>query len=114
MNATLYNISSPLPQTRRPLNFANKPFRVLQRRPLGSRRPVLPTEQPAAGVGVIWDGMPFETPVIPAKAGIQSVDSAFPKVCGVDSRFRGNDCDLQRPCLPNDTSTPAAFLVAFE
>jgi hypothetical protein len=25
-------------------------------------------------VGVIWDEIPFETPVIPAKAGIQSVD----------------------------------------
>jgi hypothetical protein len=33
------------------------------------------------GVGVIWDGIPFETPVIPAKAGIQSVDRALPKVC---------------------------------
>jgi hypothetical protein len=43
------------------------------------------------GVGVIWDGIPFGTPVIPAKAGIQSVDRAFPKVCRVDSRFRGND-----------------------
>jgi DNA helicase-2/ATP-dependent DNA helicase PcrA len=30
-------------------------------------------------------------PVIPAKAGIQSVASALPKVYGVDSRFRGND-----------------------
>jgi hypothetical protein len=49
--------------------------------------------------------MPFETPVIPAKAGIQSADSAFPKVCRVDSRFRGNDCGLQRPCRANDTST---------
>ena len=64
------------------------------------------------GVGVIWDGIPFETPVIPAKAGIQSVDSAFPKVCRVESRFRGNDCGSQRPCLANDTSTTdiTAFL----
>ena len=57
------------------------------------------------GGGVIWHGVPFETPVIPAKAGIQPVDSAFPKVWGVDSRFRGNDCDLQRSCLANDNST---------
>jgi len=57
------------------------------------------------GGGVTWDGIPFETPVIPAKAGIQPFDSAFPKVCRVDSRFRGNDCGLQRPCLANDTST---------
>jgi hypothetical protein len=60
-------------------------------------------------VGLIWERIPFETLVIPAKAGIQSVDSAFPKVCRVDSRFRGNDCDLQRPCLANDTSTEAFF-----
>jgi hypothetical protein len=37
------------------------------------------------GGGVIWNIIPYETPVIPAKAGIQSVDSAFSKVCGVDS-----------------------------
>ena len=45
----------------------------------------------------IWNIIPYETPVIPAKAGIQSVDSAFPKDCGVDSRFRGNDCGLEPP-----------------
>jgi hypothetical protein len=58
-----------------------------------------------AGSGVIWNIIPYVTPVIPAKAGIQSVDSAFPKVCGVDSRFRGNDCSLERPCLAHDTTT---------
>jgi hypothetical protein len=46
-----------------------------------------------------------EPPVIPVEAGIQSVDSAFPKVCGVDSRFRGNDCGLEHPFLANDTAT---------
>jgi len=57
---------------------------------------------PAAAVcaGVIWDGNPLEPPVIPAKAGIHSDDSTFPKVCGVDSRFRGND-----QVSPNDTNT---------
>ena len=69
--------------------------------------------------GVIWKGIQFEmpvirakapvipakAPVIPAKAGIQSVDSLYPKTCGVDSRFRGNDRDFERPCLANDTST---------
>ena len=35
------------------------------------------------------------------------MDSAFPKLCGVDSRFRGNDCGLERPCLANDTTTRA-------
>ena len=70
--------------------------------------------QPEAlpGADVIWNGDPLEppviptkAPVIPAKAGIHSVDSAFPKACGVDSRFRGNDCDFDRPCLANDTTT---------
>ena len=31
------------------------------------------------------------------------MDSPFPKVCGVDSRFRGNDHGLEHPCLANDT-----------
>ncbi|MGD0009832.1 MAG: hypothetical protein ABSE93_14960 [Terriglobia bacterium] len=74
------------------------------------------------GVGAIWHGIPFETPVIPAKAGIQfetlvipakagiqPVDSAFPKVCRVDSRFRGNDCGFERPCLANEPTTKAGF-----
>jgi len=61
------------------------------------------------GSGVIWNIIPYETPVIPAKAGIQSVDSAFPKVCGVDSRLRGNDCGLGRPFLANDTTTWFSF-----
>ena len=40
---------------------------------------------------------PHQPPVIPAKAGIQSDDIAFAKVCGVDSRFRGNDEGAQMP-----------------
>ena len=60
------------------------------------------------GAGVIWNELPFETLVIPAKAGIQSVGGAFPTACGVDSRFRGNDCTWERPCLANDTSTAQA------
>jgi len=54
-----------------------------------------------------------ETLVIPAKAGIQSVANAFPKVRRVDSRFRGNDCGFERPCLANDTSTPALRMVTY-
>jgi hypothetical protein len=65
------------------------------------------------GIGVIWDGIPLEAPAIPAKAGMQSVERAFAKVCGVDSRSpasaedksRGNDCDLRLPCLANDAGT---------
>jgi hypothetical protein len=40
---------------------------------------------------VIWNCALCEQPAIPAKAGSQYVESAFLKVCGVDSRFRGND-----------------------
>jgi hypothetical protein len=50
-------------------------------------------------------GATREPPVIPAKAGIQSVDSVFPKVCRVDSRFRGNDRRLEWIPIPNDTGT---------
>jgi len=39
-----------------------------------------------AGNGAdIWNGVPSGLPVIPVKAEIQSVGSAFPKACGVDS-----------------------------
>jgi hypothetical protein len=78
--------------------WRNPPWRDHRRLTKEQRRGV--------GGGVISDVMPFETPVIPAKAGIQSVGSAFPKVSLADSRFRGNDRGLQRPCLANDTSTP--------
>jgi hypothetical protein len=50
-------------------------------------------------------GITFETPVIPAKAGIQSVGGAFPMACAVDSRLRGNDGTWGRPCFSNDTTT---------
>jgi hypothetical protein len=63
--------------------------------------------------GIIWDGIPFETPVIPAKAGIQFVDSTFPEVGRVDSRFRGNDRGFDRPCLANDTTRNGASKESF-
>ena len=62
-------------------------------------------QSPCRG-GVIWNGIPYETSVIPAKAGIQSAGCTFPKVCRVDSRFRGNDCNLHRRSR-NYTGTPA-------
>jgi len=37
--------------------------------------------------------------VIPAKAGIQYVRRSVPKVCGVDSRLRGNDVWPGTPVL---------------
>jgi hypothetical protein len=58
---------------------------------------------------VIWNIIPYETPGIPTKAGIPSVDSAFRRVCGVDSRFRGNDCAMEHPCLASDTTYPAVL-----
>ena len=45
--------------------------------------------------------------VIPAKAGIQSIKSAFPKVCRVDSRFRGNDWRVEFESIPNPKMIPA-------
>jgi hypothetical protein len=63
------------------------------------------------GVGVVWDEIPFVSPVIPAKAGIQSVDSAFLRVYKVDSRFRGNDCDFEPPCFANSTSSVSMKLI---
>ena len=48
----------------------------------------------ALGIRVICDGIAFEMPVIPAKAGMQSVATVSVMVCGMDSRFRGNDFDV--------------------
>ena len=47
--------------------------------------------------------------VIPAKAGIQSLDKASLKVDEVVSRFRGNDERLGRNTVPNDTPPAAAL-----
>ena len=58
-----------------------------------------------AGSGVIWNGIPFHTQVIPAKAGIHSQNLRRCAVYGVDSRFRGNDCGFECACLSNGTST---------
>ncbi len=68
-------------------------------------KPRLPSSLKASDsvVSLGWNN--FEAPVIPAKAGIQSVGRAFPKACGVDSRFRGNDCGLGRPSGANGTTT---------
>jgi hypothetical protein len=57
------------------------------------------------GSGVIWNRIPFETLVIPAKAGIQSVVGVFPMACEMDSRLGGNACPRQRAFRPNDTTT---------
>ena len=54
--------------------------------------------------GVIWNGIPFETSVIPAQAGIRPVGAAFPMARGLDSRLRGNDRTRERQSLAADTS----------
>jgi hypothetical protein len=56
--------------------------------------------------GLICGQLALQASVIPAKAGVQSVDSAFPKVCRMDSRFRGNDRRFVRSGIPKDTATP--------
>jgi hypothetical protein len=62
----------------------------------------------AAGIAdVMGNEISFETPAIPAQAGIQSVDGVFPVACGVDFHFRGNDCGWERSHLANDTSIAA-------
>jgi hypothetical protein len=55
--------------------------------------------------GVVRNGIPYETPVIPAKAGIHTASLWKGGVNRLDSRFRGNDCDLQRLRPANDTIT---------
>ena len=59
----------PLSIFDRPITYSRAPLNAIVR----------------SGGSVIWDGIPSETPVIPAKAGIHSVDIAFPKVCAASS-----------------------------
>jgi len=58
----------------------------------------------SARLTFIWSGASFETSVIPAKAN-PTIDNSFAKACGMDSRFRGNDCGLERLRRANDTTT---------
>jgi hypothetical protein len=68
-------------------------FRFVHNRTVGS------------GAGIIWNGNPFIAPVIPAKAGIQSLVGTFSITCGVDYRLRGHDGTWEGPRIANDTST---------
>ena len=55
--------------------------------------PYPPPTYPRSGVSVvIRNDIPFEIHVNPSKAEIHSLDMLLPKVCEVDSRFRGSDC----------------------
>jgi hypothetical protein len=68
--------------------------------------PVRPSAFRQLGSGVISNALRYPTPVIPAKAGIQCMESGYLKVCGVDSRFRGNDA-VWRARLSRMTLLPA-------
>ena len=78
-------------------------------------RPTLPRPPPKANShlghyhrprsGVIWIWGRLAYAVIPAKAGIQSLDNAFQEVFGVDSRFRGNDGVGEQPFDASDATT---------
>jgi hypothetical protein len=58
------------------------------------------------GGGVVRSHLPYEeSPVIPAKAGIQPVEWDKPEELRVDSRLRGNDDGVGRRCLTNDATT---------
>ena len=49
-------------------------------------------------------GSPLEALVIPAKTGIQFVESEPPEVWAVNSRSRANECGFQRYRQANNTS----------
>jgi hypothetical protein len=44
---------------------------------------------------------PAQAAAIPAKAGIHSANLHECSDFGMDSRFRGNDCGLERDSIPN-------------
>ena len=93
--------SHPLPHTMTP--FMPEMLLKIQAVSYDLRR--LPWPHPISRAGVTRNAIPFETLVIPASAGIQSVGGAFSMAGGVDSRLRGNDCTWERPCLENDNTT---------
>ena len=57
------------------------------------------------GTRVLWSWIPFERHVIPAKAGIHSLNLWKCAAVQMDSRLRGNDGTGEHPFLANDTST---------
>ena len=63
---------------------------LMKRKEKGVGREVEKSRQGTdAGSGVIWNAIPFETQVIPAKAGIQSVSGGFSMACGWIPAFAG-------------------------
>jgi hypothetical protein len=69
---------------------------------------------PVFGPGVIWNGIHFERPVVPAKAGIQSEETAYfrtlagwiPALRQAQGKlFAGMTAACTRPRLASDTCT---------
>jgi hypothetical protein len=56
-------------------------------------------------VAAFWNWIPFETLVIPAKAGIHFASHRKYADDGLDSRLRGNDCPRQSAFRANDTTS---------
>ena len=102
LNASLCSFSSGIHLPSH--SFSGRAWPV-QTKPQSNNNPQREQAPAADDSGVIWNRIAFEAPVIPGKAGIQSVGGAFPMACGVDSRFRGNDCPWGRAFLANDTTT---------
>ena len=61
------------------------------------------------GSCVICETGELQLAVIPAKAGIQSVNRVSPQPCRVGSRLRGNDWRIDRDPIPNDSEASRAF-----
>ncbi len=57
------------------------------------------------GAAVIYRTWGSRFAVIPANAGIHSLNGASLAGCEVDSRFRGNDRRIEWLPIPNDTTT---------
>ena len=66
------------------------------------------------GSGPIWNEIPFNTEVIPAKAGIHSPNLRKCAVYGLDSRFRGNDGSFECARLANNTSTELLLILNWQ
>lgn len=63
--------------------------------------------------GVICQARGVPSAVIPAQAGIQSLFGAFPKICEVDSRLRGNDWTCKCLYLVDGTAIVSKVRLTF-
>jgi hypothetical protein len=63
--------------------------------------------------GVICETWVLLVTVIPAKAGIHSANFRKGPVDRLDSRFCGNDCDFEHPCLAKYTPATQPMMRPF-